>query len=51
MSDGTSSRLASLLGLSGTTESRGESPAYRATLLLIRLVSYGNVRDEHCNSV
>jgi len=33
MSDGTSSRLASLLGLSGTTESRGESPAYRATLL------------------
>ena len=34
MSDGMSSRLASLLGLSGTTESRGESPAYRATLLL-----------------
>ena len=26
-------------------------PAYRATLLQFRLVSYGNVRDEHCNSV
>ena len=35
MSDGTSSLLPSLLGLSGTTELREESPAYRATLLFL----------------
>ena len=33
MSDGTSSLLPSLLGLSGTTELREKSPAYRATPL------------------